>query len=272
MHQTFKIALAALLLAGTTLTAEAGRLQGPSTSPARGIDSITTGEIDSPGDPFSIPGGPRGKDDRDHNNPVAGGSLPKSTKEIICRVGEARNGVSYVSLINDTGAVIPAGATIIVYIQPGNIEKQVVVETDWPPGKKHDVILKGMSVGKNAECAVQLKLETTEPPAKKFVTDLTTNLESFHESPTTPIAGCLVNPALNKVWLYNIGPVDWPPGTKVAVTLPNGQVWEATMSSGMHSSALYEIPWDLLFHPHGVPALGEYLPADWTCSIELTFP
>jgi hypothetical protein len=265
---TNRILAAALLVALTTTTTLAASTL-PQT-PAGGPTITIGGDITSPGDPFR-PGDVRGGTDRGHG-PTSDGALPKSTKDIICRVGEGRNGVSYVSLVNDTGAIIPAGATITVYIQPGNIEKQVQIETDWPPGKKLDVILKGMSVEKDAACAVQLQLETGEPPADNFMAGLTVDLEDFDNTLTIPVAACLVYPADNMVMLSNVGMVDWPDGTKITVALPNGQVLEKSFPNGFHPSAGTAIPWELLFYPDAVPTLGEYLPSDWTCSIEITLP
>ena len=122
MHLTFKIAVATALLLTTTLTAEAGRLRGPSTT-SGGIDTMTTGEIDSPGDPFL----PEFRTPR----------VATQTHVMRCWVDEDEtfsNGNSIIILKNTSTKTIPKGSSIMV-VYPDGTTKTVVAPIDMPPGQ-----------------------------------------------------------------------------------------------------------------------------------------
>ena len=122
MYRTFKIALATALLATTTLAAEAGRLPGPSTSAAGGIDAITTGEIDSPGDPF--------------RPQVDVPRVGTETYVMRCWVDDDEtfsNGNAIIILKNTSTKTIPKGSSIVV-VYPDGTKETVVAFVDILPG------------------------------------------------------------------------------------------------------------------------------------------
>ena len=85
--------------------------------------------------------------------------LPRSSRGMQCHIGGTRKGVAYVEVVNDTGKVIPAGSTVTIYTQPGNVQKLFTVQKDWQPGQKLDVPLKGATFAKDETCAVRRQRE-----------------------------------------------------------------------------------------------------------------
>lgn len=274
--------IAMLLLAGTAML---------DTSLALARDSRN--EPERP--PIESRGGGGSSHDTDRD-PQPERRLPKSSKGMICRVGEARNGVFYVSLINDTGAVIPAGSTVTVYVQPGNVEKLYKVDKDWQPGQKLDLPLKGVALGEDAACSVRVKLaepaptpdEPDEPqdggeepggndaPGDKpfsvpggTITGDTGPLGDSEDPDKLMSAACVIYP-WGRVDLVNSGNVMWPSGAVLEVTLPNGQVYKI-WGTGFGPGGTAQIPDELLYYPGSKPDTPPFLPADWTCQIKLQY-
>lgn len=231
--------------------------------------------------------------------------LPKSSKGMRCHVGETRNGIAYVEVVNDTGKTIPAGSTVTIYTQPGNVQKLFTVHKDWQRGQTLDVPLKGVKFAEDETCAVRVSVkkpvsdqpqtpdEPTQPPTETPVEmpevppgpDSTPPVNNHENEYTTGDTGPIVDfgdgnvmsancevIAHSQVQLNNSGTVNWPVGTIFEVVLqPTGNVF-TYVSGGVVPDGDIGIPLELLFPDGFDPDMGPVLPQDFTCQITVTLP
>lgn len=136
--------------------------------------------------------------------------LPKSTVGVRCVIKEGHSGFG-AQLVNGTGKVIFAGSVVTVYIQPGNVQKQFVLETDWLPGDPLPVPLKGVELTAVSTCAVKVEFAEPKPPAS------TPDMWKFTCEEYLPFS-----PGSLKV--ENTTPYPIPEGTHIKVTVMPGPV------------------------------------------------
>jgi hypothetical protein len=96
--------------------------------------------------------------------------LPKSTRGITCTPLE--DGILYAKLTNGTGATIPAGSVVTLYIDPGEQVRHITLKYDWLPGATLKI---GVSDNLDLEiaCSAKVKLSSDgtpgNPPAGDYV-------------------------------------------------------------------------------------------------------
>jgi hypothetical protein len=141
--------------------------------------------------------------------------LPQSTDGLRCLIKEGHAGQSVV-VVNGTGAAIPAGTVVVVYLQPGSIEKHFTLSQEWKPGQSLAVPVKLAELPEGAECSVKLK--PAQQPADDPVP--AEEPEPVDEEP---------EPADNEDWVPPVGsvPVSSPFSCKV---YDHQYAWEPTPS------------------------------------------
>jgi hypothetical protein len=87
--------------------------------------------------------------------------LPGGTAGMSCAVMD-KEGL-WVSVKNETGVDIPAGATVTYFVQPGDIQRTYILAKPWKAGKVIEVVLDSEGVPMPAECTIKIKAGRNQP-------------------------------------------------------------------------------------------------------------
>lgn len=93
--------------------------------------------------------------------PEAKPGLPKSTKGYSCVMLDSKLADYEATVTNNTGAIIPEGTNVTLYIQPGDIQKTFKLSHYWMPGENLFTLINGDFDGP-VECAFRISYREGE--------------------------------------------------------------------------------------------------------------
>lgn len=193
----------------------------------------------------------RPKAERSKSKQEADTRLRIGTPGMTCIMDE--DGIMWAAVVNETGATIPAGSVVTIYIQPGNIVRAMKLQSDWKPGTGYHVSLKNYDVTLPAFCAAKVQpgrkddtLDNDKPQFedKPEVVDAPKSFGPGRYLPGRPDfvtydLGCeamIYENSDDRYFMKVVGPEPdgLPPGTVVYYQiLPDGEVKSLIFSNGL---------------------------------------